>query len=356
MSNVKQAVVLVGGLGTRLRPLTLTTPKPLVPVANRPLLAHILRWLEAAGVEEVILATQYAAAAFAPFLRGWRGVATQAITEASPLGTAGAVANVRHLLRGATFVVNGDLLTNLDLRALAALHQQRGSQATIATAEVDDPTGRGVVVCDAAGHVVVFQEKPAPGTALAHTINAGTYVIEPTILDRLAANQPAMWETDLFPALIREGVAIHGAPLPQRWVDVGTPAGYHEATALVLDGLVGTPPGVASRAGLWIDDNVSVSAEAQITGSAALAFGAIVAAGVEISGPAMLGRDVHLLPGAQLHASALWDGTLVERDARIEHCIVGYNCYIGTGAHLMNMVLGDHTIVPAHSLNLLPKP
>ncbi len=340
------AVVLVGGLGTRLRPLTLTTPKPLVPLVDRPALGHILRWLEAAGVDDVILATQYGAAAFAPFLRRWRGLPVQAIAEDAPLGTAGAVRNVRAALTGTTVIVNGDNLTTLDLAALIAEHRRTGAAATISTAAVADPTGRGVVVSDAQGRVTVFQEKPAPGTALALTINAGTYVIEPAVLDRLPAGQPAMWETDLFPALIGAGIPIFASTLPQRWVDVGTPSGYLAAQQLILARALGQLSYRAAQPGLWVDDNVSWSAAARLAGPAALGFGAVVASGV-LLGNAALGREVQVLPGCQITGSAIWDGTLVEQGATIIDSIVGYNCYIGAGAHLSGALLGDGCVVAA---------
>lgn len=342
-----QAVVLVGGLGTRLRPLTLTTPKPLVPLANRPVLAHILRWLQAAGVAEVILATQYGAEAFRPFLEHWRGVPVQAVQEPEPLGTAGAVRNVRERLHGTTVVVNGDNMCDLDLHALLRKHRQSKATATIAIDAVDDPTGRGVVVADDAGHVGQFQEKPAPGTALAHTVNTGTYVIEPEVLDQLVQGQPAMWETDLFPALIRQGMPVFAALLPHHWLDVGTPDGYFRAHGLVLSGTFSSPPGEELRPQVWVEDNVSLSAEAWMDGGVTLGFGATVAAGARVHGPVMLGRDVHVLPGAHLTSSAIWDRTLVERDVNIDQSIVGYNCYIGAGAQLQAVLLGDGCVVRA---------
>lgn len=344
-----QAVILVGGLGTRLRPLTLTTPKPLVPLANRPVLEHIVRWLEQAGVDEVILATQFRAAAFEPFLRRWRGVPVRAIEESEPLGTAGAVRNVRSLLGGPTVIVNGDNLTNLDLRAMLALHTARGAAATIAIDEVADPTGRGVVVSDATGRVQFFQEKPAPGTARATTINAGTYIIAPEVLDRLATGQAAMWETDLFPALIAADVPVFAAALPQTWIDVGTPQGYGTAQALVLAGVLGQPPGEALRPGVWLDENVSLSAAAVLAGSVSVGFGSVLAADALLQGSVSIGRECQVLPQARLVDSAIWDGTLVDRAATITASIVGYNCYVGAGVELSGVLLGDGCVVAAGS-------
>lgn len=340
-----QAVILVGGLGTRLRPLTLTTPKPLVPLVNRPVLAHILRWLEAAGVEEAFLATRYAAAAFAPFVERWQGIPVQAVEEPAPLGTAGAVRQLRSALRGTTVVVNGDNICNLDLRALVRRHMACQAQVTIAVDRVADPTGKGVVVCDQAGWVTVFQEKPAPGTALSNIANAGTYVIEPEVLDGIAEGQRAMWETDLFPALIAAKAPVAAAEMPHLWIDVGTPAGYHRAQQLILDRALVEPPGAEIQPGVWAEAQVSLSADALISGGVSLGFGATVAAQAMLDGSVMLGRDVQVLPGATIRQSAIWDETLVEREAYIVASILGYNCYIGAGARLESVVLGDGCVV-----------
>ncbi|MBA3944212.1 MAG: NDP-sugar synthase [Herpetosiphonaceae bacterium] len=342
-----QAVILVGGQGTRLRPLTLTTPKPLVPLANRPTLAHILRWLAAGGVEEVILAMQYAAAAFEPFLRHWHGLPVRAIQEPVPLGTAGAVRNIRAQLHGPTVIVNGDNLTDLDLQALWQSHTASGAQATIAVGEVADPSGCGVVVSDATGRVSCFQEKPAAGLALANTINTGTYLIDPAVLDHLVQGEVAMWETDLFPALIAADVPVFAATLPHQWVDVGTPRGYFRGQAALLAGLLGTPPGTMLQAGQWAEAQVSLAADAIVTGPLTLGFGAIIAAGARLTGPLMLGRETHVFAGATITRSALWDGCMIEHGATISDSILGYNCYVGAGVQLQGALVGDGAVIQA---------
>ncbi|GAC1518398.1 MAG: NDP-sugar synthase [Herpetosiphon sp.] len=342
-----QAVVLVGGQGLRLRPLTSTTPKPLIPVANRPLLAHILTWLAESGVEEVILATQYAAQAFKPFLEQWDGIPVRAVEEPVPLGTAGAVRNLRQWLHGTTVVVNGDNLCNLDLRAMADYHTQHRSMATIAVAQIADVSGKGVVVSDAQGRVTMFQEKPAPGTARASTVNAGTYIIDPTVVDLLVQGQPAMWETDLFPRLIAAGTPIYAAALPHVWLDVGTPEGYLRAQALVLQGSVGHPAGNELRPRLWAEPNVSLAPDFAAGHGVSCGFGATIATDVTITGTAMIGRETHILAGTAITNSAIWDSTLVEAGARIIDTIVGYNCYIGAGVQITGALLGDGCIVRA---------
>ncbi len=342
-----QAVVLVGGQGTRLRPLTLTTPKPLVPLANRPVIEHIVRWLEAQGIEEILLATQYRAAAFERWLRRWtRGAAhvpVRAIEEPEPRGTAGAVAQLAARLNGTAAVINGDNLMSLDLRAMLAAHQAAGAIATIAVDRMDDPTGRGVVVCDDAGRVSAFQEKPAPGTARAKTVNTGAYLLEPAAIAAIPRDRFCTFEQDVFPALIVSGAPVHAFESEHIWIDTGTPAGYLRAQAAVLEGRASSPAG-AFIDGAWQEDNVTLDAGARISGGVALGFGAMIASGTRLTASS-IGRECHLLPAAQVERSAIWDGCLVERGAIIRDSIVGYNCYIGAGALIDNAVLGDGTIV-----------
>jgi NDP-sugar pyrophosphorylase family protein len=339
-----QAVVLVGGQGTRLRPLTLTTPKPLVPLANRPLVEHIVRWLEQAGVEDVILATQYRAGAFDRWLRHWQGIPVRAVEEPAPLGTAGAVAHVAHFLRGTTAVINGDNVTDLDLQAMARAHRATGAVVTISVARVDDPTGLGVVVADAGGRVSRFQEKPARGQALATTVNTGSYLIEPRALAGVPHGQTAMWETDLFPALIGDGAPVYAFEAPHLWLDAGTPAGYFAAQQAILSGAASTPAGVEVD-GIWTEPNVSRDPRGSYRGPMALGSGSVVAAGAMLEGPLSLGRACHVLAGARLERSAIWDNCQIEPGATIVDSIVGYNCYIAAGARVEGALLGDGVLV-----------
>lgn len=339
-----QAVILVGGTGTRLQPLTLTTPKPLVPLANRPLVEHIVAWLSGHGVDGILLLTQYRAGDFAPWLRDWKGVPVTAVEEPAPLGTAGAVANVAGWMRGTTAVINGDNITNLDLQAMARAHHATGALVTIAVDRVDDPSGRGVVVSGDGGRVTQFQEKPAPGTALAATVNTGSYLIEPQALDGLEPGQPAMWETQVFPALIASGAPVFAFQAAHLWLDAGTPAGYFAAQDAVLGGAVSAPAGRHDH-GRWTETNVSIDASAVCSGPLAIGYGSIIAAGASLIGPASIGRECHVLPGATVEHSAIWDHCLIEAEARISGSILGYNCYIAAQAIVEGALLGDGVIV-----------
>ncbi|HEY0603200.1 MAG TPA: NDP-sugar synthase [Herpetosiphonaceae bacterium] len=339
-----QAVILVGGQGTRLRPLTLTTPKPLVPLANRPVIEHIVRWLEGYAVSEIILATQYRAQAFERWLRRWKGVKVRAVEEPEPRGTAGAVAHVAGALHGTTIVVNGDNLMSLDLDAMLAFHRSAGASATISIDAVADPTGRGVVVAHGSGRVEEFQEKPAPGTARANTVNTGVYLLEPEALAAIPPDRFCNFEHDVFPQLIASGAPVYAFQSEHTWIDTGTPGGYLRAQAAVLRGAASAPLGELIG-GVWRDDNVTIDGAASVEESA-VGFGTIIAsqAAIRLSS---IGREAHILAGTQITGSAIWDGCQVEVGAVVDASIVGYNCYIGAGAQIAGSVIGDNCIIRA---------
>ncbi len=341
-----QAVVLVGGRGVRLYPLTQTTPKPLIPLANRPLIDHIVRWLEQSGIEEVLLLTQYRARAFDAWLCSWNGIPVHTIEEPVALGTAGAVANVLRRLHGTTAVINGDNITNVDLRAMGAAHRRSHATATIAVDHVEDVTGRGVVVAGQAGRVTQFQEKPAPPLALSTTVNTGTYLIEPEALAGLAPGEPAMWETEVFPALIAAGASIYAFAQPHLWLDAGTPGGYFAAERAILSGIISAPSG-SFVDGTWVEAHATRDARTTCRPPVALGAGSSLAEGVTIAGPASIGAGCRVAAGAHIGQSAIWDGCMIGPGAIVSGSIIGYNCTIAESARVEGALLGDGVSVKA---------
>lgn len=313
-----KAVVLVGGEGTRLRPLTETTPKPLVEFLDRPFLHVVLDHLAAHGVEEAILSSPYLESTFAPFLATRRGSAPAIrwITEDEPLGTAGAVANALPHLDGAAFVLNGDILTDLDLGALAARHRDTGAVATITLTSVEDARPYGLVVAEGT-RVREFREKPEE--AIPGQVNAGTYVLEPEALAGVSAGRSASIEREVFPALIASGRIVSAFASDAYWLDLGTPERYLQAHADVLEGRVG---------------GFDVAAP-------------FVAEGAEVDVRAHLGRRVVLGPGAVVAAGAIVEDSIVQRqarvgeDARVTGSILGPGSEVGRGASVAGAVLGE---------------
>jgi mannose-1-phosphate guanylyltransferase len=320
-----RAVVLVGGFGTRLRPLTLSVPKQMLPVGRVTMLERVVAALGASGVTEVVLSLGYQPDAFRGEFPDGRcaGVDLHYAVEPEPLDTAGAI---RFAAESAGvderfIAVNGDVLTDLDVAELWAAHDAFGGEATIALTPVDDPSRYGVVPIDADGRVEAFIEKPAPGTAPSHWINAGTYVLEPSVLDRIPPGQKVSIERDTFPTMVadRTMFAVHSDAY---WIDAGTPAAYLQAHLDLLDGVRG-----AFEVG--IDPTARVDPDAKVMRSV-IGAGAVVAAGSEIIDSVVMG------------------GVRVAAGARIERSIVGARSAIGESSVLRELtVVGYDQDLPA---------
>ncbi|MBV8236828.1 MAG: NDP-sugar synthase [Acidimicrobiia bacterium] len=343
-----RAVVLVGGEGTRLRPLTFTTPKQMLPVAEVTIIERVLGHLAAHGVTDAVLSLGYQPDAFLSAFPDDRaaGVSLSYAIDPEPLDTAGAVGfAARSAGIDETFVVvNGDVLTDQDLTALVEFHRARSADATLALTRVDEPSAFGVVVVDDAGLVDAFVEKPAPGTAPSNLINAGTYVLEPSVLRRIPEGRSSI-ERLVFPALAAER-CLYAAPSTAYWIDVGTPPTYLQAQLDLLDGVRGEPPapGAEERGdGVWILGRPMVDGEVvapALVGDAAYVADrarvqrSIVGAGARVERDAVV-RDSVLLPGA-----------LVREGAVVDHSIVGERAVVGECARLsdLSVVAGSTTV------------
>src|SRR5215210_1601946 len=231
-----QAFILAGGKGTRLRPLTMHTPKPIVPIANRPFLLYQLELLKRADVRDVILSLSYQPQKIEDRLGDGTdyGVKIQYTVEASPLGTAGAYRNAAGLIRETTIVFNGDVLTDIDLNDVIAFHRERRAAATIVLAPVPNPTAYGLVETGDQGRVRGFLEKPKPEEVTCDTINAGIYILEPKVLDYIPENEPFMFEYGVFPQLLKNKEAFFGYIWRGYWRDIGTAPSYWQANMDVL--------------------------------------------------------------------------------------------------------------------------
>lgn len=326
-----RAVILVGGLGTRLRPLTEALPKPLVPIAGEPLMTRTLRRLRHQGVTEAILAVQYLADRFrAAYGDGaGLGLALRIVEEPLPLGTAGAVRFALEqdgaLPPGPTLVLNGDELTDLDTAALLAFHRRHAPAATIAVRPVADPSAFGVVVSDEAGRVTAFQEKPAPGAALANTINSGAYVLEPAAVARIPAGQFSMLERDLFPGLLADGAPVMACPHEAYSQDIGTLAGYLAANKAVLTGqLAGEQPlGSALAPGIWVGADVSIHPTATLVA------------------PVMLGAGCVVGPDAYLEQVVAWERVTIGADATVREAALASDSSVPPQALVAGVAVGS---------------
>ncbi len=343
--------MLVGGEGTRLRPLTWSRPKQLLPVVGVPMLERVVEQLAQAGVDEVVLSLGYRPEAFlAQYGSGRCGVLpARCVVEAEPLDTAGAIAYAaREAGIEETFVaVNGDVLAELDLGGLLALHRRLGAAASIATVGVEDPSRFGVVVSDEAGWVRSFVEKPPAGTAPSNQINAGCYLLEPEALAKVEPGQRVSIEREVFPALAAEGrlgtLAVEGY-----WLDTGTPKAYLQAHADYLSGRRGWPPspGAAELGpGVWVSGEATVVGRVEATSW--LGPEVVVAADARVRGSA-LGAGVEVGEGAAVDDSVLLPGARVGAGAVVRDSIVGEAAKVGPSASLgAGTVVGDGARVPA---------
>lgn len=329
-----KAVILVGGEGTRLRPLTETVPKPLLPFMNRPFLDHLLDHVAGHGVDEVILSSSYLGSEFAEYLSGRAGTPRVTwMTEPEPLGTGGAVAAARDILDDTFLVLNGDVLTDLDLGALIRFHRQRGAVATIGLTHVEDARPFGLVERDPRGRVLAFREKP--GDPVPGDVNAGTYVLEPRALDDVPPGVTVSIERETYPGLIARGEPVFGYLAEAYWRDLGTPAAYLAAHLDALDGRVGgrryDRPLVGE--GATIDPTASVEADVVVGLSAAIGEGASVRRSV-LHGGVTVGE------GAAVDGSILGAGTVVEPGASVTGSVLAQDVYVPAESRIADALVG----------------
>ncbi len=344
------ALVLVGGEGTRLRPLTYDLPKPMLPVLERPMIARVVEWLAVHGVSRVVFSLGYRPDAFVEAFPGdsWAGVELAYAVEPERLDTAGAIrfaARAAGVAGETLVVVNGDVLTDLDLGALVAFHGAHGGEATIALTPVEDPSAYGVVPTDGDGRVLEFIEKPARDEAPTNQVNAGTYILEPSVLERIAPDRPVSIEREVFPFLVRDG-ALYARSSDAYWLDTGTPERYIQAQLDVLRGLrpdVALPECTETSPGIWLAPGARVGGACLghvfVGASAAVGQGAVLEESV-------LAARVQVAAGARISHSLVLGGAAIGPDAVVEDSIVGPGASIGAKAVLRAAtVIGAGAIV-----------
>ena len=319
-----QAVIIAGGLGTRLRPLTLNRPKALVPLLNEPQILHILERFPPA-VDEVFIPVNYMYDQVRDFFRGRdAGRSVTVVEEKEPLGTAGAVKNIGDAIAGTFAVYNGDVIDSLDFGALLKFHRKRRAMATVALYEVPDPSAFGVVAMDG-DRITRFVEKPQEGEAPSRLINAGRYMFEPEVLDATEGGRFVSMEREVFPVLAAKG-RLFGFPFEGQWSDAGTLEGYLAATAILL---------ANGEAGIDAEANV---ARARLDGAVLIAPGCAVAG--RIGPDVVLGARCRV-EDAVIERSVLFDAVQVEAGATVRGSIIGEDSTIGPGTTVENSIIGD---------------
>lgn len=337
-----KGVILVGGGGTRLRPLTCHLPKAMVPVLNRPFLEVLVGYLKKHKIDEIIVAMSEPQRQIEDeYGNGARlSVRITYSVESFPLGTAGAVKNAERFLKDDTFFVfNGDVFTDIDLTALLEMHRKSKALATIALTPVDDPTAYGVVETDSQGRVKRFVEKPSRDKAPTNMINAGIYVLEPEVLEEIAPNSYCAFEHDVFPLLVQQGQGVYGFPWRCYWIDIGTPERYLRLQHDLLYRCLGSE-------GTKFEGNAVIDRSARISGPTLIGKDCFVAADAVVEGPAVLGSGCHIAEGAMLKGSVLWRECKVGKGARLENCVLASNCCVGEESEIPDgCVLGEGVLI-----------
>ncbi|MFJ8650364.1 sugar phosphate nucleotidyltransferase [Streptomyces sp. NPDC093546] len=345
-----KAVVMAGGEGTRLRPLTTSVPKPLLPVGERPIMEHVLRLLRRHGVTETVVTVQFLAHLIEERFGDGSdlGMSLTYAHEETPLGTAGSVKNAEDELGGAPFlVISGDALTDIDLSALIRHHRERRAMVTVCLTRVPDPLEFGVTVVGEDGRIERFLEKPTWGEVFSDTVNTGIYVMEPEVLAQVPAGEPVDWSGDVLPRLIAQGAAVHGYVADGYWQDVGTLDGYRQAQTDLLDGRVDSGvPGTEIMPGVWVADSAWVDPEADVRGPVVIGEHARIAAGARVHEHSVIGAHSVVEPGAHLHRAVLHPHAYAGAHTSLRGCVVGRNTTVRRSARLEEgVVVGENSRV-----------
>jgi mannose-1-phosphate guanylyltransferase len=347
-----QAVILVGGEGTRLRPLTSTVPKPVVPLVDRPFIAYMLEWLGRHGVDDVVMSCGFLATAVRNVLGDGSqyGLRLRFIEEPEPRGTAGALKYAADLLDERFLMLNGDVLTDLDLTAQIAQHESTGAVGTLALVPVADPTAYGLVRLHENHAVKEFVEKPSADQIDTKNISAGAYVLERSVLDLIPADRNVSIEREVWPQLVGNG--LYGFAAEAYWLDIGTPERYLQGTFDILEGNVATA--VAERLGDgYLSVGERVEAEGRIVPPALVDRGCTIAAGAHVGSLVVLGEGVSVGEGATIERSVVLNGAEIGARCVLRDCIVAAGVRVGEGSEISGgAVLGEGvTVGPGNVLS-----
>ncbi|HEX3434973.1 MAG TPA: NDP-sugar synthase [Solirubrobacteraceae bacterium] len=345
-----QAVILVGGEGTRLRPLTSTVPKPVVPLVDRPFISFMLEWLAKHGVDDVIMSCGFLATSVRNVLGDGSalGMRLRFVEEPDPRGTAGALKYAEPMLDERFLMLNGDVLTDIDLSAQIAQHEQTGAKATLSLVPVADPSAYGLVHLNEDSSVRDFVEKPSPDAIDTNLISAGAYVLNREILGLVPADRNVSIEREVWPLLVGNG--LYGFASESYWLDIGSPERYLQGTFDIIEGNVQTA--VRERLGsdwLAIDDHAEIAGRA--IPPAVLERGVRVAEGAQVGSLVVLGEDVSIGAGSTVERSVILKGAQIGEDCRLRDCIVAAGCRIGARTAISGgAVLGEGVTVGADNV------
>jgi mannose-1-phosphate guanylyltransferase / phosphomannomutase len=345
-----KAVVMAGGEGTRLRPMTANQPKPLLPVANRPIMEHVLRLLKKHGFAETVVTVQFLAALVRNYFGDGEdvGMSLQYATEEMPLGTAGSVKNAEDALKDDTFlVISGDALTDMDLSEMVRFHKDNGALVTVGLTRVPDPVEFGIVIADEDGRIQRFLEKPTWGQVFSDTVNTGVYIMEPEVLAEVSPKESVDWSHDVFPKLLARGAPLFGYISDRYWEDVGTLESYLKAQADVLSRKVDSDiAGFEVSPGVWVAEGADVDPDAVLTGPLCIGDYAKIEAGAHLREYSVIGANVVVKEGAFIHRAVVHNNVFVGQGTTLRGCVVGKNTDVMRLARIEETaVVGDECVI-----------
>jgi mannose-1-phosphate guanylyltransferase len=340
-----QSLILAGGKGTRLRPLTMHTPKPIMPIANRPFLYYQLELLKRANVHDCILSLSYQPQKIEDkFGDGTLyGMRVSYTVEASPLGTAGAYRNAEGLINESTIVFNGDVLTDIDLNEVIHFHREKNALATLVLTPVANPTAYGLVETDEDGRIKRFLEKPKPEEVTCNTINAGIYILEPKVLEYIPAGESYMFEYGVFPALLKNNEPFYAYIYDGYWRDIGSSASYLQSNLDVLAGKINILERPSNERGEKFDETAEIDTLSVVDPSCTIKAGAQIINSV-------ISRNCYIGEKAHIENSVIRGVSRIETSAQIRNSVLGKSCHVGRSASISDgAVLGDKSVVTDYS-------
>lgn len=347
-----QAIILVGGLGTRLRPLTNNVPKAAVPMMNKPFLTYQLKLLAKHGIKDVLLSVGYLSEYLQSCMdsQDQYGLNLTYVLEETPLGTAGAIKNCEKFLHDTFLVMTGDLLTTINLTKIKKFHDEKNAFITMCTKELEDPTGYGLVEYDSNQKVIRFIEKPENWREFnTRAVNTAIWIMEPGILDFIPKNVNYSAEYELFPALLKSGKPFYAYPSDEYWFEFGGPAKYIQAHRALFDGEIQIDGAIEISEKIWTEKKVEIEPEVKLRKPLYLGENCKIGAKAKIGNYTVIGSSSKIGANAKITNSILWEDTVVGKGASIENCILCRECKIGDYVQLSNCVLGDRTVIPKYS-------
>lgn len=353
-----KSVIMAGGKGTRIRPLTTIRPKPMIPVVNRPLIDYVLETIKKSGFRDIIVTLNYFQSHIKSHLKERHDLNIRNIVEKRPMGTAGGVMEALKYLDDSFFVLSGDVLIDLDLNKLLKFHRKKNALATIVLTEVEDPSHYGIAVLDDDEKIVRFLEKPSEDEVFSKIANTGTYILEPEIFDYMEnTTGPVDFSNDLFPALIENDAGVYGYVLDGYWNDVGRLETYLKANNDVLTGEIKPEPlgerleeGVGRLGRIWVGEDVHIDDSARIVGPVFIGDGCNIEENCRIGKNTVLNEDVYVEKGCTIKGSVVFPKTLIKANSHLNDCVVDEDCVLDRCSVIeRGSILGSSVLMGANS-------